>query len=43
MGTASAAGRTPARRLSFTAIREVVGFDAYDRLLDRYRTDDAGP
>lgn len=28
-----AAGRTPARRVSFQAIREIVGFDAYDRWL----------
>jgi 2-methylisocitrate lyase-like PEP mutase family enzyme len=31
------AGRTPKRRVDFAAIREIVGFDAYDRTLDRYR------
>jgi len=30
-------GRTTQRRVSFAAIRDIVGFDAYDRLLDRYR------
>lgn len=34
-----AAGRTPARRVDFSAIREIVGFDDYDRMLDRYRDD----
>lgn len=31
------AGRTPQRRVDFSAIRDIVGFDAYDPLLDRYR------
>ena len=31
-----AAGRTPERRVSFAAMRELVGFDDYDRLLAAY-------
>ena len=34
------AGRTPARRVDFAAIREIVGFDDYDRTLDRYRREE---
>ncbi len=34
------AGRTPLRRVDFAAIREIVGFDAYDGLLEGYATDD---
>jgi 2-methylisocitrate lyase-like PEP mutase family enzyme len=34
------AGTTPQRRVDFAGIREIVGFDAYDRLLARYATDD---
>jgi len=30
------AGRTPQRRVDFAAIREIVGFSEYDRLLERY-------
>jgi 2-methylisocitrate lyase-like PEP mutase family enzyme len=32
-------GRTPERLLPFEALREVVGFDAYDRERDRYSDD----
>ncbi|MCG6897172.1 MAG: isocitrate lyase/PEP mutase family protein [Thiocapsa sp.] len=31
-----AVGRTPARRVDFGTLRELVGFDAYDALLKRY-------
>jgi 2-methylisocitrate lyase-like PEP mutase family enzyme len=31
------AGRTPSHRVDFAEIRDIVGFDAYDRLLERYR------
>jgi 2-methylisocitrate lyase-like PEP mutase family enzyme len=31
-----ASGRTPERRVSFETIREIVGFDSYDRLLASY-------
>jgi 2-methylisocitrate lyase-like PEP mutase family enzyme len=31
-----AAGQTPERRVDFRTLRELVGFDAYDALLDRY-------
>lgn len=34
-------GRNPGRRVDFTTIREIVGFPAYDRLLERY-TDSTG-
>jgi 2-methylisocitrate lyase-like PEP mutase family enzyme len=34
------AGRTPLRRVDFAAIRDIVGFDAYDRLLEAYAADD---
>jgi 2-methylisocitrate lyase-like PEP mutase family enzyme len=40
--TELAAGRTPQRRIDFDAIRGIVGFDAYDQLLQRYAQDDAG-
>ncbi len=31
-----AAGRMPERQMDFAALRTLVGFDAYDRLLDAY-------
>jgi 2-methylisocitrate lyase-like PEP mutase family enzyme len=31
-----AMGRTPTRRLDFAALRDVVGFDDYDALIERY-------
>lgn len=31
-------GQTPAHRVSFQALRDIVGFDAYDALLARYET-----
>jgi 2-methylisocitrate lyase-like PEP mutase family enzyme len=34
------AGRTPLRRVDFAAIRDIVEFDAYDRLLEAYAADD---
>jgi 2-methylisocitrate lyase-like PEP mutase family enzyme len=37
-----AAGRTPRRRVDFAAIRQIVGFDDYDRLLERYAPGDRG-
>jgi 2-methylisocitrate lyase-like PEP mutase family enzyme len=30
------AGRVPARRVDFATIRQIVGFEDYDRLLERY-------
>jgi 2-methylisocitrate lyase-like PEP mutase family enzyme len=41
-----AAGEHPKYRVSFKALREIVGFDAYDALLDSFQTPpmpDAGP
>jgi 2-methylisocitrate lyase-like PEP mutase family enzyme len=35
-----ATGRTPARRVDFATIRELVGFTEYDRLLERYADPD---
>ncbi len=34
------AGRTPCRRVDFAAIRDIVGFDVYDRLLEAYAAGD---
>lgn len=31
-----AAGRTPTRRVDFATLRDLVGFDEYDRLVERY-------
>jgi hypothetical protein len=31
-----AAGRMPERQMDFAALRTLVGFDAYDRLLEAY-------
>jgi hypothetical protein len=31
-----AAGQTPEYRVSFAQLRQIVGFDAYDELLERY-------
>jgi 2-methylisocitrate lyase-like PEP mutase family enzyme len=36
------AGRTPARRVDFATVRDLVGFDDYDRTLARYRLSDPG-
>ncbi len=33
-----AAGRMPDRQVDFATLRALVGFDAYDRLLDAYAT-----
>lgn len=37
-----AAGRMPERQMDFAALRTLVGFDAYDRLLDAYATPTEG-
>ncbi|KAA6185544.1 isocitrate lyase/PEP mutase family protein [Thiohalocapsa marina] len=34
-------GQTPAARVDFATLRGIVGFDAYDALLDQYRHEDA--
>ena len=38
-----AAGRTPTARLDFANLRALVGFDAYDALLDQARSTDSRP
>ena len=38
-----AAGRTPTARLDFASLRALVGFDAYDALLDQARSTDSRP
>jgi len=41
--TELSAGRIPQRRVDFETIRRVVGFDAYDRLVEHYGSDDRKP
>jgi hypothetical protein len=33
-------GQVPKYRVDFETLRDIVGFDAYDALLDEYQTDD---
>ncbi len=40
---ALAAGRMPERQVDFATLRGILGFDAYDRLLEQYATPVGGP